>query len=199
MSLEQLRRRAGHLLRSIDNQLAELSSHDYPTQSPLKFIQFLQSVSLGLQKAAAEINTPPTLQYICQFAKDFCQDIRILTSASYPQIPWAMIRPMEQLISTIAPGTQVVLRSQWAWNYMVRPISLQYREALGALPPHYFDESQLFDEKTIWSIISLPMADKNHVLMHVILGHEIGHAIAFEFLSSEDTKMVEKEISTLSR
>jgi len=137
-----------------------------------------------------------TIKLICRFTKDLGSHIRFLESASHPRIPWAVIAPMEKLITSIVPGAKIVLRSQWSWNYRVRQMSELYKQSLDTLARKYLEDSVFEPGAPAWNVVSLPRIDADNVLMHVILGHEVGHRIAERFLAQEDAAQVQADIAT---
>jgi hypothetical protein len=185
--LQEIRRRGQLLLDSINEQLRALSAREYPTDSPRQFITYLQRLVVGLSALLVETDNADWGKLVCQFSKDVASHIRFLESASYPRIPWALIKPMEELITAIVPGSRIVLRSQWLWNYKIRPISELYKKSLDALPHKYFQTSVYAPTHRIWNVVSLPRVDSGNILMHVILGHEVGHRIAEQFLERLDS------------
>ena len=182
--LQEIRRRGQLLLDSINEQLRALSAREYPTDSPRQFITYLQRLVVGLSALFVETDNADWGKLVCQFSKDVASHIRFLESASYPRIPWALIKPMEELITAIVPGSRIVLRSQWLWNYKIRPISELYKKSLDALPHKYFQTSVYAPTHRIWNVVSLPRVDSGNILMHVILGHEVGHRIAADRLDA---------------
>jgi len=195
--LDEVRRRGTFLLRSVEDQLLALSALEYPTSSPLRFIGYLKRLVEGLRKLLEADTNPETAKLVCRFVTDLGSHVRFLESASYPRVPWAVISPMEKLIRAIVPTAEIVLRSQWSWNYRIRQMSVRYQEALDALPRHYFTDSVFSENEPAWNVVSLPRIDSGNVLMHVILGHEVGHRIADRFLEQEDWPAIQKEIVDL--
>jgi hypothetical protein len=195
--LGEIRRRGQLLLRSVQDQLLALSAREYPTSSPTRFIDYLRRLVHGLGRLLEANDNPETGKLICRFTTDLGSHVRFLESASYPRIPWAVIAPMEKLIRAIVPTAEIVLRSQWSWNYKIRQMSVSYQEALEAIPREYLADSVFSETEPAWHVVSLPRIDSGNVLMHVILGHEVGHRIADRFLDKEDRLAIQKEIAEL--
>jgi len=195
--LKEIRRRGKFLLRSVGEQLLALSAREYPTTSPTRFIEYLKRLVAGLTKILESDDNPETGKLICRFVTDLGSHVRFLDSASHPRIPWAVIAPMEKLIRAIVPNAEIVLRSQWSWNYKIRQMSVGYREALEALPREYLEDSVFSEQEPAWNVVSLPRIDRGNVLMHVILGHEVGHRIADRFLDRGDWPAIQLEIASL--
>lgn len=185
--LQEIRRRGQLLLESVNEQLLALSAREYPTDSPRQFISYLQRLVEGLTKLLGETDNLDWAKLVCHFSKGVASHIRFLESASYPRVPWALIKPMEDLITALVPNSRIILRSQWLWNYKIRPISELYRKSLDALPHDYFTTSVYAPRHRIWNVVSLPRVDSGNILMHVILGHEVGHRIAEQFLERLDS------------
>ncbi|HEX9431074.1 MAG TPA: hypothetical protein VF944_11925 [Candidatus Bathyarchaeia archaeon] len=194
---DEVRRRSIYLLTSISEQLLSLSARDYPTESPKRFIAYLERLVSGLHRLLLADDNTDTIKLICRFVKDLGSHVRFLETASYPRIPWAVIAPMENLMTSIVPEAEIVLRAQWSWNYRIRQIASLYKEALEALPHEYFNDSVFAANSPAWNVVSLPTMDRGNILMHVILGHEVGHRIADQFLSGEDEQALQQEILAL--
>src|SRR5262245_4152527 len=110
--LEDLRRRGRQLLASISEQLVTLSGREFPTDSPRRFVSYLEAIVEGLKTVLDGTDNPSTAKYVLRFAKDFGSHMRYLDAASYPRVPWALIGPMEKTILEIVPGSDLVLRAQ---------------------------------------------------------------------------------------
>ena len=194
--VEGLRRKASHLVRSLLDQLDSLAAHEYPTSSPRGFIDFLRSILKGFQRRLADDLDEATGKWLCEVLIGFGHHVKFLETASYPRIPWALISPVEKVIARLVPGSRVILRSDWDYNYSVERVIDVYRRALEPIRT-YFEDSVFAPAAPEWNIVSLPMIDRANVLMHVMLGHEIGHRIAEQFLAAEDSAELQREITAL--
>lgn len=86
------------------------------------------------------------------------------------QVPEAMIPAVEGLIKRWAPDHEVIVESRWKLNYLYDPISDALNTLLELIEaPHRLSHKV--------AAISFPAADRDNVLAHSILAHEIGHLV----------------------
>lgn len=194
--VEDLRRKADHLVRSLSTHLDALASNEYPTGSPKGFIDFLRSILRGFDRRLRDDLDQATAQSLCEFLVQLGHHVKFLETASYPRIPWALISPIEKVIARLVPGARVILRSDWEYNYSILRVTEIYRRAFEPMRT-YFEDSVFADPAPAWNIVSLPMIDRANILMHVVLGHEIGHRLAEQFLDGEDRTELQRELGEL--
>jgi hypothetical protein len=183
--VEALRRKAGHLVRSLSDHLDSLASQEYPTSSPPAFIDFFRKILAGFRSRLAADLDEANGKWLCELLVGFGHHVKFLETASYPHIPWALISPIEKLIRQLVPGARVILRSDWEYNYSIARVIDTYRRALEPIRT-YFEDSVFAEPAQAWNIVSLPM-----------IGHEIGHRLAEQFLAAEDRTALQAEISAL--
>lgn len=193
---DALGRRAEELIFSIRNELQSLSSREYPTSLPIEFVEYLKSILSGCERLAASNPGASTIRSLCGFFLYFAEHIEFIDSAGYPKIPWALISPMEKLILTVVPNSKVILRADWEYNYSIWRLSEVYRRMLEPRKP-FFTNSVFADPSPIWHVVTLPLVDRDNILLHVMLGHEVGHKIAELFLDQEDQRALQAEINLL--
>lgn len=132
--------------------------------------------------------------------------LSFLEAGEASRIPSVMISPLQSMIYREAPGAKVVVWSSWLpSNYSSGPtISARLRslviEVFG--DPAHRVVKKLPD---VLAVLSFPAAERDNVLLHSALGHELGHVllvdnndidgyIAYALAKKQPAKLNDKEI-----
>jgi hypothetical protein len=108
------------------------------------------------------------------------EHIQYLDNAQTHKLPWSLILPMKTLVRQIMPEIEIILQPQWEYNYTIQPTSL-YEMFYGMLTRY----QSLTPERNVgdllsglnrnYYVVSFPACEKNNILLHSLLAHEIGH------------------------
>ncbi|OQB27110.1 MAG: hypothetical protein BWY10_01598 [Chloroflexi bacterium ADurb.Bin180] len=113
-----------------------------------------------------------------QLSTVFIPSIRYIERASTANIPWSILPYLDQMLRELFGDNHLVLfRPQWNFNYTVMMADLvdPLREDLIAALPSRRDEiEQSFRGQRV-HVFSFPYLEKTNVLLHSVIGHEIGH------------------------
>lgn len=120
--------------------------------------------------------------------KEFGAHIRYVESARTDRLPWQVIPSFEKLVEALRPHAQVMLRPMWHYNYAT--IVSDLRELyLNELQEWEFYTPDVDVESTIVSplndafhIISFPALERDNILLHSVIGHELGHLVAAQLV-----------------
>lgn len=112
-------------------------------------------------------------------------DLRLPERATSDRVPGTLTRLVSAKLRLINPQCGLILRPQWNYNYKVHreDISAKYRRLL---KPLLKDEAAV--DKALEGIpkplfiISFPILERRSIHLHSVLGHEIGHIMARQFL-----------------
>lgn len=113
--------------------------------------------------------------------------MRYIDAARTERLPWSIVNPIKEFVKTFMPEIEIMLRSQWRYNYAVVTADLKkaYEEALieyqDYVPSIPLDKVFMNLERPFY-IISFPSLEKNNILLHCLMGHEIGHLISGKYL-----------------
>jgi dCTP deaminase len=129
--------------------------------------------------------------------KVFAADLRYVESARTDRLPWQIIPSFEKLVSDLRPGAQVMLRPMWHYNYATIVSNLRdfYLESLqefeNYLPLIDVESKILAPLGPTFHIISFPALEKDNILLHSLIGHEIGHLIANDLVRQDETEYLD--------
>lgn len=111
--------------------------------------------------------------------------------------PWSLVRPFEELAESIHGHAAFLLRPIWSYNYTIYECVENLRGVVDR--PGIFESQEEID--SFYSqfpqrlyITSFPRLERLNVLFHVLLGHEIAHPIADEWVQGEDEESLIGEI-----
>ncbi len=194
--LDELRRRAHTLVSSLRKQLEVLEAREFPTESPKEFISYLRRILGGIDRLLAATDVSAVVRSVCAALLDLGDHAKYLSTASYPSIPWTLISHVENLIKAIVVDAKVVLCADWEFNYTVWRVSDVYQKMFEPRKP-LFTDSVFAVPPPSWNIVTLPAVDRSNILLHVILGHEVGHEIARRFLDHENEPQIQGEVNNL--
>lgn len=120
--------------------------------------------------------------------KQFGSHIRYVESARTDQLPWQVIPSFEKLVELLRSGAQVMLRPMWHYNYAtivsdLRELYLQeLQEYEYYLPEVDVESNVVFPLGSAFHIISFPALERDNILLHSVIGHELGHLVASELV-----------------
>lgn len=120
--------------------------------------------------------------------KDFAGDIRYVESALTDRLPWHIIPAFEELVADLLPRVQVMVRPMWRYNYAtlvsnLRDIYLQQLQVYEFyLPSVDVESTVIVPLVSAFHIISFPALERDNILLHSLIGHEIGHLFATELI-----------------
>jgi hypothetical protein len=182
--LVHLRKRAHSLRIGLLARLSEYAS-DFPSGTPKEIIDLIKRILVGAaEQIESSIDT--------RFLEQTCREIQALGSllsffdnAHTAQTPRGLIEVVDQLMARLQPDSQLMVWPQAEFNYSIRDL----------LPPlksstQYFLPANVFKEvfgrfNGALNLVSFPRIERDNVLLHATLGHELGHPIADKFLANE--------------
>jgi hypothetical protein len=186
-SEKYLQQRAHALCLGLSYRLEELVN-DFPAGTPKVVIEFLQEVLKSLLALVNRTDNPGTLSWICVLIEqDLSGVLTWLDNAHTAQTPRALVRVLQRMAKKLAPGSELMVAPDYECNYstfdlirwfrglLVNLLSKQEIRRLFAMLP---SEIQL---------VQFPRIERDHVLNHVIFGHEFGHPIAEAFIDDHES------------
>jgi dCTP deaminase len=120
--------------------------------------------------------------------KEFGSHIRYVESARTDRLPWQVIPSFEKLVELLRPGAKVMLRPMWHYNYAtivsdLRELYLhELQEYEYYIPDFDVESNVVFPLGSAFHIISFPSLERDNILLHSVIGHELGHLIASELV-----------------
>lgn len=165
-------------------------------QALLNVFQYIAKVAplvaadIDWSGTAAEVEKDITvLRVLDAELKDFAADIRYVESALTDRLPWHIIPSFEELVADLRPRVQVMLRPMWRYNYAtlvsdLRDIYLSQLQVYEYYLPSVDVESTIVAPLGVaFHIISFPALERDNILLHSVIGHEIGHLFATELIA----------------
>jgi hypothetical protein len=126
------------------------------------------------------------------------EHLRYIDGAVTHKLPWSIIKPIEKLARSIIPGISFMFRPQWKYNYSVLTDDLtnKYRDILFEFEDitETSIEEIFIDLKEPFHIISFPSIERKNILLHCLIGHELGHFIVKKYLTDELTENFTKKV-----
>ncbi len=136
------------------------------------------------------------IQTIDNMSKLFAEELQFVDGAIPQNLPWSIIKPLENLLSNMVPDISFMLRPQWEYNYSIINSDIRevYMNRISQLKKLYNIPFEYFKTEftKTFHIISFPYIEKSNVLLHAMIGHELGH-----LLINENEFVNEKEIDKL--
>ena len=132
-----------------------------------------------------------SLQGIDDLMRELAGQLRYVEAATTYKLPWTMVAAFEDWAGTFLPKVTLMLRPQWRYNYTFTLWDFRdnYRLALEELQDHVEDldlEQGVLDEfSNPFYLIAFPALERDNILLHTLLGHEIGHLLVDDFLTEE--------------
>lgn len=177
---------ASALVESIQDRILFVRARDFPTETPLVLADNLQKITDSIQATLATTTDDRTLQFCLFLLKRLGSHLRYIEGASADKIPWGLIRPIERLLREVVPGSSAMVRARWSYNYSIFELNDYYRKALKPLLSANTLQGIFGDPNQKFFLVSAPLIERDNILLHLVLGHEIGHRIADACLEGED-------------
>jgi hypothetical protein len=181
---------AAALVAALEDQINDIRAFDFPTDTPIQLAETHSQIARSIGDVVRSNLNERTLQYCLYLLKWLGSQLRYIEGAAAKKIPWALISPIENMLLQVAPSSKCVVRARWSYNYSIVELYSIYRKALQALLPSHKIQAIFGATDQKFFLVSLPVIERQNLLLHVVLGHEIGHQIAGELLDAEDPNTV---------
>lgn len=182
----------------------------FPSDRPLRLAQVISNVVrlveekvidqyvLGI-KPSAEETFRDQVKFAINAVHIMGSHLRFIDRSTTRQTPWSLICPLEKIGESIHPGCCFIIRPQWNYNYSIRELVPVYRDWFSTwLPIDRLEEAlNLSSDDSVKRlyIMGFPYVERLNVLMHTLLGHEIGHPIEKEYFTTENSPEVIENIT----
>ena len=185
-----------------ENRCKRLLGADFASDSPRSLAQTLFNIFGYLSRVAAAMVTTvnwkgpedliekatKNLRILDWQVKEFGAHIRYVESARTDRLPWQVIPAFEKLVDVLRPGAKVMLRPMWQYNYAtivsdLREVYLNELQEYEYYTPDTDVESKIVHPLgSAFHIISFPSLERDNILLHTVIGHELGHLIATQLV-----------------
>ncbi|MGZ5442972.1 MAG: dCTP deaminase [Thermoanaerobaculia bacterium] len=190
--------------RAAEHRAERLTLDDFISDSPRNLAHALQNVFEYLIKVVdavsaridwingSEIEIEQDLRVLRvadEAVKYFAAHLRYVDSARTEKLPWEIIPSFERLVRDLSADAQIMLRPMWHYNYATTVANFRdlYLRRLSSfelyLPDIDVESRVLYPLLPAFHMISFPALERENILLHSLIGHEIGHLLAGRFLT----------------
>lgn len=134
------------------------------------------------------------------------EHLRYIEAAQPHRMPWSILSAFENLVAGLLPQIRVMLRPQWRYNYtcIVTDLRGAYEELLSEhqdFQPEVSLTTDVLKQLPVpFHIIGFPALERTNILLHCLLGHELGHLVASEFVTdTRQTQFVDSILPELEK
>lgn len=180
-------------------QVEKLEQSRYPTQTPILLAKIIRSLSQKLiDSILVRYETSDQrweqfcleLQTCLAVLRMLGSHLRFIDRSTTKKTPWSLIGPLERLGRSIHPNAQFIIRPQWIFNYSICDYLDFYRQSFA----NVLDEEDLRQALTLEGkidasslyVITFPYLERLNILLHTLIGHELGHPIEKAFFREAD-------------
>lgn len=133
------------------------------------------------------------IQTALSVVRKLASHLRLVERSTTRRTPWSLIEPLERLGREIHPDAEFIIRPQWIYNYSISDYLAAYKKYFeNVLAPDVLEAALTLDGSFKVSslyIVTFPFMERLNVLLHTLIGHELGHPIEKGFfLTPEDIK-----------
>jgi len=181
-----LRLRAEGLATSLRQALREAAASEFPGEGPRAAIGILCKVLDAIDTDLAVSTDKRTLVMYCKCLESLSRMLGYFDNAVTEQTPRGLAHILESLVRPLQPTAQFVLWPSAEYNYAIETLQDQVSPIVDGIST---EESVAVYEGILKSqilLVSFPRVERDNVLQHAILGHELGHPIADSFIDIEE-------------
>jgi len=190
-----------------------LLSRNFASKAPRNLASVLIDICILLENACRSIfksidwqdkNTKTQESFIILQITDFIvreigSHISYIDEAQTQKLPWSFIQPVQKLAKALLPGVQIMLTPQWEYNYTILTTNLYdvYSNYLSRFVNYVSGtnlEEILAPLGKSFHIVSFPSIERNNVLLHCIMGHEIGHLASKKYFTEQRKQILLQSI-----
>jgi hypothetical protein len=187
--------------RRIHSIVLRLHESTYPSRTPLRLAQTIDrlSESLGKELVKSYLAGPASpddfrdeISLAMRLLEELTSHLRFVSRAATRLTPWSLIRPVERIGERLHASSRFIIRPQWQYNYSLLELVSVYKNAFSKVIPAADLESALNPEREPvidrLYVMGFAYLERSNVLLHALLGHELGHPIEKEYFNNESPK-----------
>jgi dCTP deaminase len=195
-----------------EDRCGRLLGADFASDAPRSLAQTLLNIFGYLARVASAITASinwsgsdeliqkatRNLRVLDWQVKEFGAHIRYVESARTDRLPWQVVPSFEKLVGVLRPGAKVMLRPMWQYNYVtivsdLREVYLnELIEYEFYIPATDVESHVVAPLGTAFHIISFPALERDNILLHSVIGHELGHLVATQLVERAKTAFLER-------
>lgn len=195
--------------RVIKGRCESLLSKDFASEAPRNLANSLINICGYLENAIQSIyksidwknssKIPASfilLQTSDSIIRELGSHIRYIDGAQTQKLPWSFISPLEKYLKKFHSDIEIMFRPQWKYNYTIITTNLYdyYASSLSQYKSYISEpslENVLAPLNKHFYIVSFPSIERKNILLHCLLGHEIGHLEAKEYIQKRDQEFLQ--------
>lgn len=208
-SLEWLIAATVEQCNSINTRIESLREYSFASPNARLLLEVISQINDTLRSHVTEApsrlskRSPKDLEAVLKAVPksltDMAAHLRFVARATARRTPWSLVQPLEKLGKIIHPDALFIIRPQWSYNYGIRLIwkNLQShfitgwpllteeesRKIFNTVPDKVQHAFSKMPEQVY--VVSFPDMERFDVLLHTLMGHEIGHPIVDAFFEQE--------------
>ena len=189
---------------SLDDKLSELRLADYPSEGAQKLLEFLSTANAQIRERLFEKLEQLTEDleiYVRRIGQFFAGCHRLLEYIVHSQIQHTSLPLMflvQTLVKKYVPTAEIILCSSWEYNYSILDISQILNETEDGFTASEFGiRNSEFGIPSSLAVLSFPMIERSNVLLHCVVGHEIGRFI--DNLEGISSGVLDKELEQITK
>ena len=199
--------------QSTQRRCKSLLSKHFASKAPINLTLVLINLCILLENACKSIfksidwqnkNTKAregfnVLQMTDFIVKSIGSHINYIDEAQTQKLPWSFIQPVQKLAKALLPDVQIMLSPQWEYNYTIITTNLfdiytNYLSKFVNYVPGTDLENILAPLGKSFHIIYFPSIERNNILLHCIMGHEIGHLVSKKYFTDKRNQILLQSI-----
>lgn len=182
-------------IRSLKDFLYSAKALKYADHSTSRFVDSLiRQLSAIESDIEAVLNSNQELKSIARELRIFQQSVSIVSSyllyvrnSRLQWLPWSFVNAIHEIAETVAPQTPILVAGTLHTAYRVLP-----PEALGS----DLKENNQGPDKTPsfehYAILEIPFVHRRNRFLHILIGHELFHLIADQFLKQKSAQALHR-------
>ncbi|MBN1510022.1 MAG: hypothetical protein JW955_24465 [Sedimentisphaerales bacterium] len=178
----------------------QIENEEFPCDEPIHLAKALANIAQALAEYLVHARSLPSynakqgaleIRAIDGIVKWLFEPLRYVEGAVTSKVPWSLVGPLQSITTRLLPGTALILRPKWRYNYamLMSDIIATIKEPAKKVLSLEQINKCFGELKPPLHVISFPYIERRSVFLHAALGHEVGHLIAEEFIRDEKTPM----------
>jgi dCTP deaminase len=184
--------------RSIEERCESLLTREFASENPPRLARALRKVAAYLAGAAqrifAEIRWDDDLlrfadlrqlQGVDAVLRECSADLRYVHGAQSERLPWSTIPALESFFREFSPHDRFLVRPKWNYNYTIATEDLRQKYVDALIEFGESSEEALIDLDKPLFRIAFPAVERENIVLHALLAHELGHSFVSKVLTTE--------------
>ncbi|MCK5241524.1 hypothetical protein KAR34_03635 [bacterium] len=189
----------------------KLLIYNFSTEAPKKLAKtimricdFLIRVVILIRQSNDENIKLELFNVIDKIIQKVGEYIKYVDAAKFERHPWSIVPAFNKLIRRVMgdiPDLQIMLFPQWKYNYQIYLMDIRedfyttLKELFDFFPGENIESDVLKDMKGSFYLISFPTLERKNILLHSLIGHEVGHLFAAKYITQEKKNLFSEKVS----